>query len=347
MTSRQSSVVSSAASQPVRVLFRVAAGPRIGFGHLIRCRSLARAMGVVPRVSVRGSAATRHAAVSLGWSLAPASSDDALSGDRPDVLVVDDPSAPFAAVWVRAARRAGVPVASIHDIGLGRVSSDLLIDGSVLEGRRQPAGHELALVGPAHMILDPAILETRRRNTKPPALRVLIALGGGAHVYQLAARIARAIAARVPDVRIRAAAGFSARRRQPAIPRGRWVTAPDGLAHELSQTTVAVVAGGITLYEACALGVPAVAVAVTAAQHRTIRGIAKRGAAIDAGRPPITASTIGRVADAAAALVCDARKRRRLSASGRRLVDARGAFRVADRLRGLALARTGAEAHAA
>jgi len=43
------------------VVFRVAAGPRLGFGHLVRCRSLARALGVTPRVWLRGSAATRAA----------------------------------------------------------------------------------------------------------------------------------------------------------------------------------------------------------------------------------------------------------------------------------------------
>jgi spore coat polysaccharide biosynthesis predicted glycosyltransferase SpsG len=329
---------------PVGVLFRVAAGPRVGFGHLVRCRSLARALGITPCGSVRGGAATRGAASAMGWSLAPTSSAKALAA-KPDVLVVDDPSAAHASVWVRAARKAGVPVAAIHDLGRGRVDADLSIDGSVLPGRALHAAR--ALTGPDHMILDPAVLTTRLRRTKAPALHVLIALGGGSHVYQLASRIARAIAARVPDVRIRAAAGFAVPRRQPALPCGRWIAAPDGLAHELSRATVAVVSGGVTLYEACALGVPAVAVAVTAAQHRTIARIARRGAAVDGGRPPLHDSTIDRIADAVARLVRDARGRRQLSVSGRRLVDGRGAFRVADRVRELSLARRGAQSHAA
>jgi spore coat polysaccharide biosynthesis predicted glycosyltransferase SpsG len=334
------------------VLFRVAAGSRVGFGHLVRCRSLARAMDLVPRASVRGNDATRRAAIAMGWSLASSASRTALTTERPDVLVVDDPSAPHAATWVRAARRLGVPVATIHDLGLGRVESDLTIDGSVIEGRPQPGAN--ALIGPAHMILDPEILATRQRHTRRPELNVLIALGGGSHVCHLAAGIARELAQRVPDVRIRAAAGFSSHCRRPALPRGRWISAPDGLARELSHTTVAVVAGGVTLYEACALGIPAVALAVTPAQHRTIRGMARAGAAVDAGQPPIEAETIARVADAAAALVRDARARRRMSSSGRQLVDARGAFRVAAKVRQLCARAHGSlnagvpgEAHAA
>jgi UDP-2,4-diacetamido-2,4,6-trideoxy-beta-L-altropyranose hydrolase len=324
---------SSARRQPVRVLFHVAAGPRVGFGHLVRCRSLARALGARARVSVRGTAATRRAAATAGWSLASSSSRTALAVERPDVLVVDDPSPASAGAWVKAARRAGVPVATIHDLGLGHVASDLTIDGSVLTGRARPLAHGLR--GPAHMILDPRVLAHRRRRTRPQALRVLIALGGGVHVYRLAARIARAVAARVPGVRIRAAAGFASPQRRPALPRGRWVSAPGGLSAELSKATVAIVAGGVTLYEACAMGVPAVAVAMTRAQRLTVRGIDRHGAAIDAGAPPTGGATIARVADAVAALVLDARQRRSLSAAGRRLVDGRGALRVARRVRAL------------
>ena len=53
------------------VVFRVAAGPRLGFGHLVRCRSLARALSVTPRVWLRGSAATRAAARALGCQVLP------------------------------------------------------------------------------------------------------------------------------------------------------------------------------------------------------------------------------------------------------------------------------------
>jgi spore coat polysaccharide biosynthesis predicted glycosyltransferase SpsG len=336
---------SSTVQPPLRVLFHVAAGPRVGFGHLVRCRSLARALGVPARVSVRGSAATRRIAAAAGWSMASSSSRAALAVERPDVLVVDDPSPACAGAWVRAARRAGVPVATIHDLGLGHVASDLTIDGSVVIGAGARRAHELR--GPAHMILDPEILAHRRRLPRPPALRVLIALGGGAHVYRLAARIARALAVRVPGVRIRAAAGFSSPRCRPVLARGQWVGAPDGLAGELAKATVAIVAGGVTLYEACAMGVPAVALAMTHAQRLTVRGIAHHGAAIDAGAPPTGDATIARVADAVAALIFDARRRRNVAAAGRQLVDGRGALRVARHVRALSRRTTGARADAA
>jgi spore coat polysaccharide biosynthesis predicted glycosyltransferase SpsG len=325
-----------------RVLFRMAAGPRVGFRHLVRCRSLARALGVQPRVSIRGSLATRLIAAASGWSVAD-SSCRALFEERPTVLVIDDPSDYCTAAWVNAARRAGVPVATIHDLGLSHVASDLTIDGSILTGCARSSTQGLR--GPAHMILDPDVLAHRLQPEDRPPANVLIALGGGAHVHRLAARVCDAVAARISDVQIHVAAGFSSTRRRPALARGEWVTAPQGLAEELSRTTVAIVAGGITLYEACAIGVPAIALALTPTQRLTVRAIARHGAAVDAGAPPDAVATIIHVADSTAALLADARARRRLSTAGQRLVDARGAFRVADYVR--ELARTGRAVDAA
>ncbi len=59
----------------LHVLFRAAAGPRLGFGHLVRCRSLARALGVSPLVSLRGTSRTREAAIRLGVSLVTPTTD--------------------------------------------------------------------------------------------------------------------------------------------------------------------------------------------------------------------------------------------------------------------------------
>jgi len=321
----------------IRVLYRVAAGPSVGFGHLVRCRSLARAVGEHPLVSIRGSEATRRIAASSGWTVINASAVEALRAICPDVVVVDDPSARTAALWIRAARRAGIPVAAIHDLGLGYVESDLGIDGSVLP-RRGMCGRVGDLTGAAFTILDPAFAVPRPAPVSAPGspARVLIALGGGAHVRRLATAFADAIAARVPDVSIRAASGFTPGA-LPAPGRVRWVRAKDGLAAELAAAAVVVCAGGVTLYEACALGRPAVAVALTNAQQLTIDAIARRGAAVNARGAD---SAAPRVAAAVERLLRRQAERESLAVEGRRLVDGRGAFRVADALRMLAFGRT-------
>ena len=324
----------------VPIVFRVAAGSRVGFGHLVRCRSLARTMGVASTVSVRGSVRTQAIAASMGWAVVDATDDAGIRTLDPALIVVDDPSRAHAAAWVRRARRLGVPVASIHDLGIGHVESDLVIDGSIATSRSTEAAglgrtKPPALSGPPYAILDPAVLDARRRGRRPVPHRVLIALGGGAHVYAVAARLSNAIAAKIPDAEIHVARGFSVPRRPASLERASWVSAPGGLAAELSEATVAVVGGGVTLYEACAIGVPVVAMAVTPAQHFTVRGMVCRGAAMDGGRPPIDAQVIQRAAEAAATLMRHDEARRRQSHAATQAVDGRGAFRVADRLRRL------------
>lgn len=306
------------------VVFRVAAGPRVGFGHLVRCRSLARALGVTPVVSIRGTWKTRALAASMGWTVL---ADDAVCA--PDLIVVDDPGAEWAEAWVKKARRLGVPVASIHDLGLAHVASDLVIDGTI--------GGSGDMRGPQFAILDPSIADLRRQTLHPVPNRVLIALGGGSHVLSLAGRLAKAIAARSPEASIRVVRGFSAGGPGPGLRHATWVHAPNGLGRELADAHAAVVAGGVTLYEACALGVPVVALPVTAAQHLTVRAAACRGAAIDTGRPPVDDCMVSRAADAVAALLQNDALRRRQSVEARKLVDGEGVFRVAARLKDLVM----------
>jgi hypothetical protein len=47
------------------------------------------------------------------------------------------------------------------------------------------------------LLLDPRIVTVRARQLRRRPARILIALGGGAHVYGLAAHLSRAIAATV------------------------------------------------------------------------------------------------------------------------------------------------------
>jgi UDP-2,4-diacetamido-2,4,6-trideoxy-beta-L-altropyranose hydrolase len=335
-----------------RVIFAAAAGPTIGFGHLVRCRSLARALGVEPVVVVRGTPATRRRAAGSGWRVATVRSGDDLQRLGPDVLVVDDPSIKVVRTWVRRARRIGVPVATIHDLGIAAIDSDLIIDGSV-QPPRGVDGRCGSLRGLLYTILDPRVREIRERVDRPVPRRVLVALGGGSRLA-IAARLVRAIAARIGDVEIRAAGGFASGRRMPALRGGTWIHPLHGLAEELSLASVAVLAGGVTLYEACALGVPSVAVALNSAQHVTIRALARRGATVDAGsasgfsrKRNMAAKALDRVAREVDRLIADPAARRRVAIAARRLVDARGAARVAARLRQLPAQAVGKMGHVA
>jgi spore coat polysaccharide biosynthesis predicted glycosyltransferase SpsG len=322
----------------LRVLIHVAGGPRRGFGHLVRSTWLARALGVEPVVCVRGGREAVRVARQLGHRVVGGTPSAVLARHVPDLVIVDDPNASAANRWCAAARRAGTPVASVHDLGLARCASDLPIDGSIAPFR---GGHgPRALTGPRYAVLNPKLRALRRsvksRTGEQARPRVLITLGGGARA-QAARRLAVRLARLRPDVDVCIAGGFLSTKRRPGPANVRWLRSADRLAGELARATVALVAGGVTLYEACCLGVPTVAVAVVNAQRPTVRAFAARGAVIDAG----TSRTVTRAVAAVQRLLDDERARRALGRRARAQVDGLGAVRVASALRRLARANSG------
>jgi UDP-2,4-diacetamido-2,4,6-trideoxy-beta-L-altropyranose hydrolase len=313
-----------------RVLFRVAAGPRIGFGHLMRCRALARALDVPLVVSLRGGALDAAPSRQIsGLRLARS-----IDWKSIDAVVVDDPSAQQASPWLLRARSAGVFTLAVQDLGVSSGPADLTIDGSVTA---EPSEQWAACRGPRFMILDPRVLTARAaragRHSRVEGRRprVLVALGGGSGVMSAVPALARSLAEACPDMVLEVAAGFSGRAR-PALTGGRWIDRRGGLLLDLARVDVAVVAGGVTLYEACAVGVPAVAVSIVSAQRHAIEALAARGAVVDAGSV-VDAGTAQRVGRSVAALLQSGAARCRLAAAGKRTVDGRGAFRVAAHLR--------------
>jgi spore coat polysaccharide biosynthesis predicted glycosyltransferase SpsG len=309
----------------LRCVFRVAAGPRIGFGHLMRARALARALGVRPVMSLRGGRAAVRAARRLGVDVIETNRRSELPAD---VMIVDDPSPARAARWLARGRRQGIPTIAVRDRRIGCGPADLIVDGSI--GLRPRANERARLEGPAFAILDPDF--ARSSPARAAGLRVFIALGGGEHVAQIADRLVRAIKRQAARANIRVAAGLCAAR-WPALRGATWVRR-NGLRRELERCDVAVVAGGVTLYEACALGRATVALPIVSGQRATVRAAASLGAVV---APAVrqSAAALAHIGRAVAALLNDPRRRRALGSAARRLVDGRGAFRVAGRIRKL------------
>lgn len=309
-------------SSDLRVLFRVAAGPRRGFGHLVRSISLARAMGVRPLLCLRGPAQVQDTAIALGADVLTDGTPRSIRLLRPDVVVVDDPIASATRPWIAAARRAGAMVVTVHDLGLGCTDGDVVIDGSVTR-RARVRGHRVGLTGARYAILDPRLPAVRRPRRADAGRRVLVALGGGPR-REIARSIAEAITAADPRAQVRIAGGFSLEP-PPPVRNVTWIAPMRGLGEELSRATVAVVGGGVSLYEACAIGVPTVGVPVVPSQMPTVRAFARDGAAI--GMPLRAAGE--RTAAAVVALLDDPRRRAMLRRRSMRLVDGQGAARAA------------------
>lgn len=322
-------------SRRPRILLRVAAGPRLGFGHLVRARTLTRVLDADVRVSVRGTPGVLDIAAQMALPVVHGSIEAALGDPALDLVVIDDPSRREGVRVLRGARRRGHAVASIHDRGIAPLASDLAIDGSICPGA-VPARRLLA--GPAYALLDPAV------SAKPSLARikgrVLVTLGGGPRT-RLARTIAAYVVAQQPAAEVRLAEGWTARADRRGLPaRTAWLPSAS-LHRELRTCEVAVVAGGMTLYEAAAVGTPVVALSVVPAQRPAVKAFSEVGVTLDGGlaraRTPAAVRRSARhVAGLVARLLDEAPLRSRLASRGPRLVDGSGAARVASALVALA-----------
>ena len=301
-----------------RVLFRVASGPRRGFGHVVRALRLGAALDADVWVSPRGprpalapARHVRYAADAVG----------VLDGIRPDLLVIDTPILRDGLCWLRAARARRVAVASIHDCGIAPLASDLAIDGSLAATAPIP-GARRTLLGARYIVIDNGVRRSYPRRAAGQT--VVIALGGGPRVT-LAGAIASRLRQAAPGVRIRVAGGLAGAGRVTRRQGIEWLGPQQGLARILAAADLAVVAGGLTLYEAAAIGTPAVAVPIVRSQRPAVEAFA-RARAVSAPPPEAGAAAI---ADAAADLLSSPGLAARMAKRARRLVDGRGTARVA------------------
>ena len=140
-----------------RCVVRVAAGPRLGYGHLMRARALAQHLAMQVSLSVRGGAAAARAARSMGLQL----TKDRTSLTRADLLVVDDPSLKHGRPWIARAKRAGVPSVSVHDT-VPAHDADLVICGGIGAGALRSTG--TVLNGPQFYLLDRRVRIALRKS---------------------------------------------------------------------------------------------------------------------------------------------------------------------------------------
>lgn len=321
------------ASRPV--IFRVAAGPRLGFGHLVRATRLADALGVRRLVSCRGGREAYAVAERLGCQLVHGTPAAVLADRRPALVLVDDPNGAHAARWCSAARRARTPVASIHDLGIGIGDADLVIDGSVT-GNAWLRRRRTTLVGPRYAVIDPRCRGAAHHDRGDrDVATVLIALGGGSHAAA-GHILASALLERQPGLRICVASGFGGGPSAATSDGVVWLPPLPSLLDELRACTIAIVGGGITAYEGCALGVPMIGVAVVPAQRPTVEALSAAGALVDGGRLPRGSRALAdarAIAAKAIELLQSPCARARLAVAGRSVLDGRGAQRVATHLR--------------
>jgi UDP-2,4-diacetamido-2,4,6-trideoxy-beta-L-altropyranose hydrolase len=330
---------------------RTAAGPQIGFGHLKRCFSLARALqDTLSPVFIldRDDSWAGGQIAKMGWKY-DCRGLDALFEWMPDPagILIDTRVTAGLDGFIAMARSRGIPVISIHDLGLAPLASDIAVDGSVVAPPVNPFPRSSrCFCGTEYMVLDPAYGRLQEQ-TKPIRERihsVFVNLGGGNSAKYFPSVLA-GLKSWSHELDVVAVPGFVSWG-QESIGRKDWYPLhfhweTEGLERLLFRADLAITAGGLSAYEALGAGTPLAALSYDRLQQSTIEALAGKGACVDLG--PGDDLDACNISATLSLIDSDVDMRRSLSLRGRETVDGRGAERVAQLIRQEILNRTAAD----
>jgi spore coat polysaccharide biosynthesis predicted glycosyltransferase SpsG len=340
-------------SAPISVAIRADAGAALGTGHLARASAVAEAL------SIGGSAKVVLVTGKEGAALVPAYFP---SGLNPLVLTPNDagPEAAMRALgergwapqviyldqygevpeWEAQAADAGVRLVVLDDLDAAR-RADVIVrpHGGDAEGPES-----VVLRGPAYLPLSrhvTALAERASSRGGDSRLKLNICFGGSDPTGETQKALKAVAGLDGIDVDVVIGPGASvdpaltdAAEHMPHITLHR-APSQERLAELMSDADLALGAGGVMLWERLCLGLPSLVISAAANQRPQIDAMAAADAIRFIGEhSDITPEAI---AQAVTALAADEPARHALAGTGRKLVDGRGALRLAAWIRALAL----------
>ncbi len=321
-------------------LFRADASPEIGSGHIARCLTLARDLAAAgwrcAFACRRGTSDTVPALTRSGFPLIPVGEGDDLAtcnilGRRQaDLLVIDHYG--LDAIFESDARRWTRCIFVVDDLADRPHDCDLLLDQTLGRDDRDyrplVPSHCRLLLGPSFALLRPEFASARsaalHRRRTARIERVMISMGGtdphdvaamaveGIALSGLSVAVDVVLGSRNPSSAMLAAAD---RVRGPV----RLLKDVSDMAAMMAETDLAIGAGGVTSWERCCMGLPALVIVTAPNQELIAKSLARAEAAEVLGNHPEVsaegvAAAVQRLADdpsilramsEAAAGVCD------------------------------------------
>ena len=311
-------------SPPLRVALRADGGAQIGMGHMVRGGVLAEALD--------------EAGASTVWlTRTPELVPDGYSGEVRPIETADEPLPGDVDIYVGDWKENDPAVTA-------RISAHLplcLIGGGSdapcdlrIRQHFDPDAHEPdALYGPDYVILSKAFSnQPRRRSSQVEAKRLLVSLGGGrTPVFD---EVCAALA-RLPGRERMALDLIGEGQTKPLLEAGFRALHHQARSRDMpalmAAADLAVLAGGTTLHEAAASGLPVICLPLASNQNKRAAALERLGLGlcVDPDAPDALRAAVS-------ALAADAKARAEMSARGQALIDGRGAQRCAEAILALA-----------
>lgn len=250
-----------------RILLRVDANGRVGMGHAVRLAALVDMLRPGCELHVAGSDATLRAAFPQ-LPLHPLDSEDfaglreVLDAVKPQLVIVDLPPT-LPRPWQIIREWGRVAVAALDDEG-GALDADLVINGTVLEQYHHyqcPAATRI-LCGTEYTLIRPAFARHPWRGAQN-GIAIVIGSGERAEAWALMLASGAVDMSSWGEVTMVVGGSFKPHAELAAACQDAGIALRQGLSGEalaelLSCSAIALITGGMVVYEALATGTPAV-----------------------------------------------------------------------------------------
>lgn len=263
-------------------------------------------------------------------------------GGAADWLIVDHYMADFE--WEKLMRTAAKKIMVIDDLANRRHDCDLLLDQNLyddMHSRYKGLVPERCrmLLGPRYALLRPEFTEARGslRKAQPEASRIFVFFGGADCTNETSKALEAIRMLNRPGIRVDVVAGPSnphlleIERQCYAVEGAVLHRRTDRMAKLMSAARVAIGASGTTTWERCCMGLPSVVIAVAENQVEIAESLSKRRLIKYLGRHSEVSSLD--IKNAVEDFLDDSGYRSRMSLESKKVLDGKGAARVAGHIR--------------
>ncbi|MCZ6603188.1 MAG: UDP-2,4-diacetamido-2,4,6-trideoxy-beta-L-altropyranose hydrolase [Planctomycetota bacterium] len=346
---------------PGTLLLRADANAEIGTGHVMRCLALAQAWREEGSDAVflmhPSSGSINDRLASEGCTAVTLQAETGSGQDAQETArVARDVGAGWVVVdgyafdrrYQGALKEAGLGLLFVDDYGHGKsYCADLVLDQNIDTTTEFYADRTSAtrlLLGARYALLRREFRMHRgwKRQISTPARRLLVTLGGG-DLDNVTLKVIEALR-QLDEAELEAVvvSGWANRHRKDleaaagrARCRIRVTTTTQEMPDLMMWADVAVSAGGTTCFEMTYLGLPHLIIILAENQERMARSLDRAGSAINLGWHG--SCTPEEIARRLRGLIDDVQARTSMAGKGRDVLDAKGAWRVVEALRGVPL----------
>ncbi|AOQ23413.1 UDP-N-acetylglucosamine transferase [Moorella thermoacetica] len=333
----------------MKIILRPDAGPEAGLGHLGRSLALGRALkqkGAQVTVVSHNDASTREFIAKSGFnfiplreSLAPCGQVTGIEGDLvadADIVIIDSYKVTDESLEQIAARNKFLVI--IDDLGKQYPGAQIVITSRTTPPFPYRQGvWPLYLCSPRYALLREEFADPPLRHTE--ICRNVLLTMGGSDPFSLTTLLSEALLEGLSsEIKVNVVLGpfFASDDTIAALAAqsgGRLVVhrSPFSMRQLMAKADLAVSAGGQTLLELAAMGIPAVVVQVAENQAENIRYFVNAGSTVFAGRAREQDIQV-KVAKLITELASDIGLREKMSLCGQRTVDGKGASRAAEKI---------------